>query len=164
MDTRARLLTALLIAMTTVSPGCSRRDRLPTYPVTGKVTFPDGNALPGGRIVFQSMEQSGLQAWGLIQDDGTFSLRTYEPGDGAVSGKHRIAVNPPRKNPQQPPTHPIHVRLMRPETSGLTRVVSDREANFFEIQVEHPEDPGIGLERPLGDGLEQNAPASHTDG
>jgi hypothetical protein len=61
-----------------------------TVPVKGKVTY-KGKLLTQGQIVFEP-DNSGREAHGSIQPDGTFELSTFAKGDGAVPGTHRIAV------------------------------------------------------------------------
>jgi hypothetical protein len=70
--------------------GCSN-DRLPTYPVRGRVVFSDGEPVKTGTVEFQSVEHA-LNARGQIARDGTFRLGTYSSTDGAVSGTHRVIV------------------------------------------------------------------------
>lgn len=70
--------------------GCSS-DRVPTYPVTGRVQFSDGEPVRTGTVEFES-EEFATTATGSIQDDGTFVLGTYESDDGAAVGKHRAIV------------------------------------------------------------------------
>jgi hypothetical protein len=61
-----------------------------TVPVKGKVTY-KGKPLTEGQIVFEP-DNSGREAHGSIQPDGTFELSTFAKGDGAVPGTHRFAV------------------------------------------------------------------------
>lgn len=58
-------------------------------PVSGTVTF-NGKPLEFGSIMFQP--PSGQPAQGQIQSDGSFTLSTYKPGDGAVIGKHKVRI------------------------------------------------------------------------
>lgn len=44
-----------------------------------------------GTIELKSREH-GVQARGTIENDGSFSLTTYEEGDGAVAGEHDAVV------------------------------------------------------------------------
>ena len=52
--------------------GCSS-DRLPTYPVTGRVVFTNGDPVKTGLIEFRSVEH-GLNARADIARDGSFRL------------------------------------------------------------------------------------------
>ena len=140
------LATSLAAAAATF-PGCGGAGQLQTYHTTGKVHFADGTPLPGGSVVFQSVEHR-LTANAPIQEDGTFQLGTYEPGDGAVAGKHTAAVQPPMTNPDMGPRVPIHPRFRRMETSGLEFTVTEEGPNEFDILVEAP---AAGAARPAID-------------
>ena len=72
--------------------GCSDSSQYvgKTFPVKGKVLY-RGKPLTSGRIVFEPRD-SGREASGGIQPDGTFELSTFAKGDGAVPGTHRVAV------------------------------------------------------------------------
>lgn len=61
-----------------------------TVPVKGKVTL-NGKTVTEGMITFEP--DSGREAHGDIQSDGTYTLTTFKEGDGAVLGTHRIAVS-----------------------------------------------------------------------
>lgn len=77
------------LGLLVASLGCS--DRLATYPVKGKVQFTTGGPVHVGTVELKSREH-GIHARGEIQNDGTFTLTTYEPGDGAVAGAHDCVV------------------------------------------------------------------------
>lgn len=80
-------LAALVITLVTMA-GCG-----PSYPetapVTGKVTL-DGQPLSTGKIVFYPKE--GRPAMGQIEPDGTYTLTTFEEGDGALPGEHKVTI------------------------------------------------------------------------
>lgn len=69
--------------------GCNRNP--PTYPVVGKVQFPSGASVRMGTVETKSRDL-GIIARGKINSDGTFSLTTFHPDDGAVSGTHDCVV------------------------------------------------------------------------
>jgi hypothetical protein len=69
----------------------------PAYPVTGKVLLPGGKPLPGGRIEFIPIKEPGLTAVSEIRPDGSFALKSREPGDGAVPGDYKIRILIPEK-------------------------------------------------------------------
>lgn len=73
-----------------LSVGCDS-GRLKTYPVQGKVVFADGSPVKVGTIETKSVEH-GIQSTGQIERDGSFTLTTYKPNDGAVAGKHECVV------------------------------------------------------------------------
>jgi len=131
---RSVLLPSILLLV-----GCTGNDRLPTYEAFGVVGFPDGAALSGGFILFQSMEH-GKVARSVIEADGTFRLRTFEPGDGALAGKHRVSVIPAKQAGFDPDegTEPatLHVKYQDAELSGLVFEVTPEGPNDFRVVVE----------------------------
>ncbi len=68
-----------------------------TYKVDGKIEFADGSPVKFGSIEFlnrdRKTEDGGkINARGKINRDGTFSLTTFKPNDGAVAGKHAVTI------------------------------------------------------------------------
>lgn len=122
------------------TPGCDQGDRLRTYPVTGTIAYPDGKHFSGGNqsfIVFESIEH-GNNATGVIEADGTFSVGTYEPNDGAVAGDHRVSISPPTPtgDPDQMRAVPlIHSKYRNLDTSGLQVTVEAIPSNDISITV-----------------------------
>jgi hypothetical protein len=80
----------VLLTLLACAVGCGD-DRLPTYPVLGKVVFADGSPVKLGTIECLS-ETHGVQATGSINRDGTFTLKTYRDNDGAVEGTHKCVI------------------------------------------------------------------------
>ena len=88
--------TAWILAGLTVLAvsGCSGGDRTEVYPVQGKVTFVGRPMSGGGAIAFVPIgEQKGKAAGGMIDESGAYTLTTYEPGDGSMSGEFRVIIN-----------------------------------------------------------------------
>jgi hypothetical protein len=75
--------------------GCGKGS--PYVPVTGTLKFADGSVPKGYEraITFQPVPGGpGTKgASSLIEDDGTFSLRTLKPGDGALPGNYAVTVH-----------------------------------------------------------------------
>lgn len=71
-----------------------------TVPVKGTVTY-KGKPLSSGEVVFEP-DSGGREAHGAIGADGTFELTTYNKGDGAVPGTHRVAVTGTSKKDNVP--------------------------------------------------------------
>src|SRR5262245_46613590 len=95
------------------------------YPVYGKVTWENGaeaRELAGGLVICES-ENGQVGARGDIEQDGTFRLTTFKPGDGLLPGKHRAAVV--EYSPRETPPPPI-----------IDRKFSSLEASGLEINVE----------------------------
>ena len=89
-----------------VLTGCGGK----TVPVNGRVKFTDGSdatALAGYEVSFEAEAQK-ISGAGTIQPDGSFKISTYTGDDGAVPGRHRVAVTPPSSpDPDKPPPRPV---------------------------------------------------------
>lgn len=118
--------------------GCGSR----TYPVKGVVVWPDGKPateLAGYAVTFEAVEAK-VGATGDVQADGTFTVGTYRDGDGAVPGRHRVALTPPDPlhdvdKPRPKAALPPRYRSL--EKSGLV-VTVERKTNEVTLQVERP--------------------------
>ncbi len=125
--------------------GCSGGGPEPTYPVTGTVKLPDGKPLQGGQILFRPVEGSTYSARGDIAQDGTFELTTFEAGDGAVAGKHKVMITPAVPPElledaramlgRKPIIDPSYQSL---QTSPLEYTVVDDDSNNFDIVAKPP--------------------------
>src|SRR5262249_8748307 len=60
-----------------------------TAPVHGKITI-GGKIVPSGKITFHPTE--GRSAIGTIAADGVYTLTTFDTGDGALIGKHKVTI------------------------------------------------------------------------
>jgi len=57
--------------------------------VTGKVTFPDGEPLTTGQVVF---ENEKISAMGKLTGDGTYTLGTDKESNGIPKGQYRVYI------------------------------------------------------------------------
>jgi hypothetical protein len=74
------------------SGGEGGEDRVKVYPVTGKITLA-GSPLPGAIVTFSPVDPKvGKVALGRTNDAGEYTLKTYEPGDGAAEGEYEVLV------------------------------------------------------------------------
>lgn len=74
--------------------GCNRETRVPVFPVSGKVTF-QGRPPVGALVVLAPVNGSGTDGvapTATVQNDGSFSITSYEPGDGAPDGDYVATV------------------------------------------------------------------------
>jgi hypothetical protein len=88
-----------LIACLLSLNGCNSktpRPAPPAYPVTGKVTAPDGRSLAGARIEFTPREDKfEFKAVGFADANGSFSLKIPfidRVIEGATEGPHRVSI------------------------------------------------------------------------
>jgi hypothetical protein len=94
---------AILIVITNLLLGCSK-SAFEVVPVQGKVTI-DGQVMSKGRVVFAPIGKSGgidagKPAFGVIQSDGTYILRTYQDDDGAIVGDHTVTIYDTGESPK----------------------------------------------------------------
>jgi len=80
----------LVLGSSGVLSGCGGSGRPETIPVSGTVTL-DGKPVAGASVMF-SPEPSGRPATGVTDEQGRFTLKTFEAGDGALVGKHTVTV------------------------------------------------------------------------
>ncbi len=68
--------------------------RAPVFKASGKVTF-EGKPLAGALVVFRKAEVDPKipSPMATTAEDGSFTLHTYEPDDGAPSGDYLVAVS-----------------------------------------------------------------------
>jgi hypothetical protein len=65
-------------------------------PVKGRVVYADGRPVSAASVVFTpdaSQGNNGMLATGLLALDGTFTLRTYPHGDGAMVGAYKVTIS-----------------------------------------------------------------------
>jgi hypothetical protein len=97
----------------------------PTVPVKGKITY-NGQPLTQGSIKFEP-EDSGREAHGSIQPDGTFVLTTFKEGDGAIPGVHRVAVSGTGKVGRQS----VPLKFQNPSSSNVEAEVSESKTEYM---------------------------------
>ncbi|MCA9035297.1 MAG: hypothetical protein KDA91_09210 [Planctomycetaceae bacterium] len=82
-----------LLLLTFFATGCGSDDNVAVYPVKGVVLFNGQPMAGGGSISFVPLtSQSGKNAGGVINPDGTFQMTTYVDGDGAMAGTFRVMI------------------------------------------------------------------------
>jgi hypothetical protein len=123
--------------------GC-RSGSTPLAAVQGKVTY-RGEPLRGGTIVYTPDASRGTRgelAWGEIQQDGSYTLKTGAAA-GAATGWHRVTVSSTLPPGAPAPGHlfsfppsvlPTHDR--DPRASVLTCEVKPDRPNTINFQLE----------------------------
>lgn len=150
-----RMGLACALAMTAALLGCSGSDFPETYPVTGKVTL-QGKPVEGAQITFV-VEGAPRMAMGTTDAEGNYTLSTFEPGDGAMPGSHKVMVaSPAVEAPVMDPGNPggdygammrqaasgrpaegaIPPKYNSPQTSGLTAEVTAEGPNAFDFDLQ----------------------------
>ncbi len=93
------LVFCLGILLPCVIAGCAGaegdEERVPVYPVKGKVTFA-GAPLPNAYVTFSPVNvkpnENRPAATGKTNAQGEYALRTYDDGDGAAAGDYVVLV------------------------------------------------------------------------
>ena len=132
--------------------GCNDRHS-PTYPATGSVRFGNGEPVRFGMVEFHS-DKAGPSPRARLNDDGQFTLGTFETGDGAPVGEYRVIlvqhfdapmpVGSQSKAPQIVHDSGSHAdarvasEYADYRTSPLRAVVRSDGENRFEFVVAHP--------------------------
>jgi hypothetical protein len=126
----------LLIALALT--GCGRGDQ--HVPVTGTVKFADGSVPKGviASITFQpaSAGPESKGASSTIAEDGSFSLRTVQPGDGALPGDYLVTVNVMDAYPRGKSV--VADKFTKATDTPLKATVDADGDNIFPFVVEKP--------------------------
>ncbi len=85
-----RIFACFALVSTLTACGPTRPE---TAPVTGKVTF-QGRPVPEGTITFYPAE--GRSATARLRPDGSYTLTTFDEGDGAIVGSHEVTIEAAR--------------------------------------------------------------------
>ncbi|MBN2293061.1 MAG: hypothetical protein JXM70_11585 [Pirellulales bacterium] len=88
-DSHLMRLWFVFIVVVPLAIGCGP-GRPKTVPVTGVVTL-DGKPVQGASVKFEPKNE-GRPAMGETDQEGKFSLKTFDPGDGAILGEHQVTV------------------------------------------------------------------------
>jgi hypothetical protein len=128
--TRRRLPALVLLTgvavLALLSDSCGKAGRKPVYPVRGQVMV-GGRPAPQAFVVFHPVGDDDPQAtrpYGHAGTDGSFTLTTYDPGDGAPAGDYVVTIVwPGPAAPNQDPPDRLKGRFLDPKTSPLRATV-----------------------------------------
>ena len=129
LESRARRLRPLLMALVALTPIACGSAGPSMAKVSGRVTY-QGKPVTKGTISFVTVDEGGRNATGEIGPDGSYSLQTEEPGDGARIGGYDVVISSREdaildyipKVPV-PPKFLVPQKYSSPQTSGLKRAV-----------------------------------------
>lgn len=128
----------LFIATFLLCTGCGGSpDLLATTKVNGSVSY-QGAAIESGTIMFFPVA-GGKHAIGMISKEGTFTLSTYETGDGAIPGQHKVVINVSYENPDGIPVPAsvprVPAKYSDLKTTTLTAEVTADGKNQFPFEL-----------------------------
>jgi hypothetical protein len=153
LATWSSLLCCLLML---VSAGCGSKYP-PTAQVKGKITL-NGKPVTTGRISFHPTTGE-RPALGHIGPDGAYSLTTFERGDGALLGHHKVSIKSTRIE-NAPPTPKDLKEEAEFNAKGL---LSRKPQLVFLVDKKYYDDRTTDLEtevRPGENEIDFNLPAS----
>jgi len=112
------VLGVLMVGLSVLA-GCGAKGP-ETFPVSGQVLI-DGEPLTHGFV--QVVPNDARAAQAPIGEDGTFTLTSFENGDGCAPGTHPVAII--AVETLSPTSQKWHApkKYMSPDTSGLTITV-----------------------------------------
>jgi hypothetical protein len=94
------LLAAAVAGLLALSPGCGKKDnRLDVHPARGQVLVGEKPA-KGVHVSLWPVSAEGRDAYcphGETDENGNFTLSTYETGDGAPAGDYKVTAEWPVK-------------------------------------------------------------------
>jgi len=138
-----RIAWPLLAAVVIAVVGCSGRK--PTYPVTGKVVYKDDGspAAAGVHVLFEATTEPYERSMSVIKNDGSFTLSTDRPDNGAIQGEHRACIQPLAADGSGGDLTLVLSKKIDPKyfelrTSGLKFDIKSNAKNEFVIRVERP--------------------------
>jgi hypothetical protein len=141
------VLVCAVVAVLASAGGCSKRrgNRPQTYPVKGVVTM-GGAPLAGATVMFNPVASGGSGAIALTDEQGRYSLTTFDAGDGAVAGEYRVAFVKtiyPKQEGVDPmvamsgdPKNVLPLKFADSATSGFSATVAEGPENSFDFSLE----------------------------
>lgn len=126
-------LAGLLICL-----GCGENWQAETHPTHGRITI-NGEA-PNGAVVElyatgEAVDVRNSRPWAIVQEDGTYSLSTYERGDGAPAGQYAVTVRWPPDVSQPSLADRLGGAFVRPERSRWSVTVGEGENELPPIEI-----------------------------
>jgi hypothetical protein len=104
----SRVVTSLTLCLTLswMAGGCNRGPRLVSVQGTVKV---NGKPLNQGVVMFYPA--TGRPATGQIAENGTYSLTTYAPNDGAAPGEYAVTIDAVEVDSSAPPPTSLEAEI-----------------------------------------------------
>lgn len=127
------LLATAVVALSV--SGCGDQLRQPTYEASGEIRL-NGRPLPNATIVLHAVDKSQFKWAELPQattnDEGKFSLHTYDSNDGAPAGEYKVGIAVFGRTVEIGDDQVVHDKNERllptkynsPDTSGLTMTIA----------------------------------------
>lgn len=134
-----RITIALICCCSAI--GCGSGGPYDYEKVSGKITYDDGTAIPGGGLRLRFVAQEAPQvenafprpAFANVDSNGEFeNVTSHKFGDGLIPGKHKVAIE---KEGMPDARAPVPKEYLSINTSPLTVDTADAP---FHIKVPKP--------------------------
>lgn len=140
------LMQTAIAGICLLATGCGSNAPQEMYPVSGNVKMEDGTVplVPNGINTITFNPERRLRgdsrlakgASGTIQEDGSYTLTTVKPGDGAFAGKYKVSFTistyPPPRNRKG---GVIANEYEKAETTPLEVEVGPDSDNTFDFEL-----------------------------
>jgi hypothetical protein len=130
-----------MILVVLLGAGCNTRytppPPPPTVPAKGKIFFPSGSPVYGGTITFKPKKEGVQAGIGAIWHDGSFTLTSYNNGDGvAPDVEYVVTVEPVSyKTGKAVTVRGIPLKYQSAQTSDLTVKVGNSKIDNLELRM-----------------------------
>lgn len=119
--------------------GCGENWQAETHPAGGQLRV-NGEPAAGAVVELHSKSEAvdvrNSRPWAIVQADGSYTLSTYESGDGAPIGQYVVVVRWPPDVSQPSLADRLGGAYARPEKSLWTVTVGEGENELPPIEIE----------------------------
>jgi len=128
-----------LLLLSTVSTGCYSHDSWQerTYPSYGTVKVNGIHAENAFVVLYSSqgkVDVRGSQPWAIVEPDGTYTLTTYERGDGAPVGTYDVTLYWP-KSPMGDRTDRLQGAYSTPNRAVMSVTIKKGQNELPPIEI-----------------------------
>lgn len=124
--------------------GCNDAAQLKLYPVSGRVLV-KGKPAAGAELAFYGLDEHLQSAEApfpkaVVQEDGSFTMSSYAPGDGAPAGNYVVTITWRRSRSLDPELRDASPDVLRgryatPDKSKITVEVKPEENSLADIEL-----------------------------
>lgn len=131
----------LIVLAAPLTLGCGQDWKADTHPASGRVSI-DGQAAAGVLVqlhpVGNGPDERNSRPWALVQGDGTFTLSTYQSGDGAPAGEYAVTLTWPDDPSVPSMTDRLGSRYAEPARSPWKVAIREGENTLEPIEIPGP--------------------------
>jgi hypothetical protein len=129
-----RRITAALVVVIAAAGCNSKGPVLPAVvPAKGVIQLASGQPIREGRLELSPKDVGGVEAFGDVKSDGSFTLTTYKRDDGAVPGRYVVKISP--YNYAGPGGNPVPIR----SAGQIPGKYLEAETSKLEVEIKKPD-------------------------